>query len=340
MIDASHDDATSSISPVVAPSNRLYTPSLHPTEISHLPFSYARQYSVSLGDEARDNHAQQIERAEIANLVRSRMESLNLPIADYDDVSEKRNSLSYVIINPSCDLKIEEGDIVYLVRPSPFSAQKTFERHNSRRKSNISFCSAQLVSQMSAAVAAASLQAGAPGSRRGSSIGLARAPPLSTTKSNSLSLPDSPTVAGTLRGRSNSLRVVDDILLRRSNSLRQGLTTTRRKSSLEDIGLSVLSHPTNHNPIKIALNGSIGLEVTPPEEGSQAGGASNTGILDVGLPSMLELNAALGPSFGADLGGSLGGLYDPPSLQMNSPSQSPQLQAATQDPQHIQGTIV
>lgn len=307
------------------------------------PVSYSPpQYSVSLGDEARDNHAQQIERAEIANLVRSRMESLNLPVADYDDVSEKRNSLSYVIINPSCDLKLEEGDIVYLVRPSPFSAQKTFERHNSRRKSNISFCSA---TQMSAAIAAAGLQTGGPGSRRGSTIGLARPPPLGTTKSNSLSLPDSPTVAGTLRGRSNSLRVVDDILLRRSNSLRQGLTmTTRRKSSLEDIGLGALSHPSNHNPIKIALNGSIGLEVTPPEEGgSQAGGsASNTGILDVGLPSMPELNAALGPSLGAGLGGSLGGLYDPPSLQcpMSSPCQSPQLQGPTQDPQHIQGTIV
>lgn len=296
---------------------------------------------MSLGDEARDNHAQQIERAEIANLVRSRMESLNLPVADYDDVSEKRNSLSYVIINPSCDLKLEEGDIVYLVRPSPFSAQKTFERHNSRRKSNISFCSAQLVSQMSAAVAAAGL-AGGPASRRGSAIGLGRAPPLGTTKSNSLSLPDSPTVAGSLRGRSNSLRVVDDILLRRSNSLRQGFTT-RRKSSLEDIGLGALSYPSNHNPIKIALNGSIGLEVTPPEEGSQGiGGASNTGILDVGLPSMPELSAALGPSLGAGLGGSLGGLYDPPSLQcpLNSPCQSPQMQGTSQDPQHIQGTIV
>ncbi|KAL3285336.1 hypothetical protein HHI36_019445, partial [Cryptolaemus montrouzieri] len=69
------------------------------------------QCSVNLTDEARDNHEQQIERAEIANLVRSRMESLNLPAVDYNDVSEKRNSLSYVIINPSCDLKLEEGDI-------------------------------------------------------------------------------------------------------------------------------------------------------------------------------------------------------------------------------------
>lgn len=262
-----------------------------------------------------------------------------MPIADYDDVSEKRNSLSYVIINPSCDLKLEEGDIVYLVRPSPFSAQKTFERHNSRRKSNISFCSAQLVAQMSAAVASSGIGGG--GSRRGSGIGLARAPPLGGTKSNSLSLPDSPTVAGSLRGRSNSLRVVDDILLRRSNSLRQGFTT-RRKSSLEDIGLGALSHPTNHNPIKIALNGSIGLEVTPPEEGILGINANNIGILDVGLPSMPILGSGFGPTIGpplgAGLGGSLGGLYDPPVAQgKGQASQQPQ---ANQDPQHIQGTIV
>lgn len=155
-------------------------------------------------------------------------------------------------------------------------------------------------------------------------------------------MPDSPTVAGTLRGRSNSLRVVDDILLRRSNSLRQGLSTTKRKSSLEDIGLGALSHPSNHNPIKIALNGSIGLEVTPPEEGSQMIGASNTGILDVGLPSMPELTAALGSNHGTGLGGSLSGLHDPPSIQcaLGSPSQAAQMQSSTQDPQHIQGTIV
>lgn len=63
-------------------------------------------------DDARDNHSQMIERAEIMNLVRSRMDSLNLPAVDYDDVSDKRSSLSYVIINPSCDLKLEEGDIM------------------------------------------------------------------------------------------------------------------------------------------------------------------------------------------------------------------------------------
>ncbi|KAI8127277.1 Potassium channel subfamily T member 2 [Lucilia cuprina] len=131
-------------------------------------------YSINLADEARDNHAQQIERAEIANLVRSRMESLNLPTIDYDDVSEKRNHLSYVIINPSCDLKLEEGDLIYLVRPSPFSAQKTFERHNSRRKSNISFCSnINLGAACGPNVSSVGVNSSTgAGSRRGSGMGL------------------------------------------------------------------------------------------------------------------------------------------------------------------------
>ncbi|XP_045784484.1 potassium channel subfamily T member 1 isoform X6 [Maniola jurtina] len=272
-------------------------------------------YSASLADEARDNHAQQIERAEIANLVRSRMESLKLTGIDYDDVSEKRNSLSYVIINPSCDLNLQEGDIIYLVRPSPFSAQKTFERHNSRRKSNISFCSGALI------------QAVAAGSRRGSALaGLTslspRAPPLTTTKANSLSLPDSPTILTDFRGRSNSLRVVDDILLRRSNSLRQGLgpvNSRRRKSSLEEIGISHFNSLLQHqqqqqlqdaNAIKIALNSSIGLEVTPPDEGP----------VD-------------------RLGGPLGG-YQDMGVAFPSTSTGSGLPPPTPDPQHLQGTIV
>ena len=67
---------------------------------------------MTMIDGAKDNHEQQIERAEIANLVRSRMDSLNLPQSDYTDVSEKRNSLSFVMVNPSCDLKLQEGDVV------------------------------------------------------------------------------------------------------------------------------------------------------------------------------------------------------------------------------------
>uniref|UniRef100_A0A182LZG7 RCK N-terminal domain-containing protein n=1 Tax=Anopheles culicifacies TaxID=139723 RepID=A0A182LZG7_9DIPT len=309
-------------------------------------------YSINMADEARDNHVQQIERAEIANLVRSRMESLNLPSIDYDDVSEKRNHLSYVIINPSCDLKLEEGDIIYLVRPSPFSAQKTFERHNSRRKSNISFCSN------------INLAAAAAGSRRGSGIGLntiggpqpmsgyvtPRAPPLVTTKSNSLSLPDSPNAMGQMRGRSNSLRIDSDILLRRSNSLRQGLpnigASGRRKSSLEEIGIShfaTLMQATNHsNPIKIALNGSIGLEVTPPEEPLPIIGVP---CLSGGInPSTLGgPGSGLGGSTlgGSTLGGSSLGLST--AIESNNSASTPNIQMqneTTQQPQHLHGTIV
>ncbi|KAL9875557.1 slowpoke 2 isoform 15-T16 [Glossina fuscipes fuscipes] len=339
-------------------------------------------YSINLADEARDNHAQQIERAEIANLVRSRMESLNLPTIDYDDVSEKRNHLSYVIINPSCDLKLEEGDIIYLVRPSPFSAQKTFERHNSRRKSNISFCSNINLSAAcgAAGISVAAAAAGA-GSRRGSGLGglspmqiqsiqtLAGyassrcTPPIQQIKSNSLSLPDSPTLVGAQRSRSNSLRIENDILLRRSTSLRQGLPNVgvshgRRKSSLEEIGIShftTLMQATNHtNPIKIALNGSIGLEnqislqITPPEEPTAILGVPSV------VPSSGQIDGINPSSTGSslagnapDLGNSANGnannsknnnssnlaLQIPQDQQMLSQSQS-------HSPQHLQGTIV
>lgn len=94
--------------------------------------------ALTVNEESRDSHAQLIERAEIANLVRARMQSLGLPWEETDfQISEKRDSLSFVIINPSCDLKIREGDVIYLIRPTPFSATKTFERHNSRRKSTM-----------------------------------------------------------------------------------------------------------------------------------------------------------------------------------------------------------
>ncbi|BFG04049.1 potassium channel subfamily T member 2 [Drosophila madeirensis] len=318
-------------------------------------------YSINLADEAKDNHAQQIERAEIANLVRSRMESLNLPTIDYDDVSEKRNHLSYVIINPSCDLKLEEGDLIYLVRPSPFSAQKTFERHNSRRKSNISFCSninlgatcgPQMQNMSNTAVGA--------GSRRGS--GIAGLNPMQMQSVQTLA---GPTVVGNQRGRSNSLRIDNDILLRRSSSLRQGLPSVgvshgRRKSSLEEIGIShftTLMQATNHsNPIKISLNGSIGMEnqislqVTPPEEptpmlgvpcmmggGGGGGGinpsgtgSSTSGMLGAG--SSLAINTAdlgPGPSTSSGAGSSLQpqDSLGPQSSQVSSP-------------QHLQGTIV
>ena len=100
-------------------------------------FSDYSYLSVAVHDDSntKDTHTTLIERAEIASLIRSRMQSLGLP--NFGDTvfhfSEKRSSLSYVIINPSCDLKLKEGDVFYLIKPTPFSAQKTFARHNSRR---------------------------------------------------------------------------------------------------------------------------------------------------------------------------------------------------------------
>jgi len=220
---------------------------------------------------------------------------------------------------------------------------------------------------------AASSQAG---SRRGSGLGLSgytapRPPPLVTTKANSLSLPDSPTVVGGgpgYRGRSNSLRVVDDILLRRSNSLRQGLTSVgsgRRKSSLEDLGIAFagVPHPSNHsNPIKIALNGSIGLEVTPPDEGSTPSETSSSGLLNSG-PATLRVGVGVGVDTSANGGASGGGLgtgvgvsggsdacsggFDLSGLGgcngencLSAGQASSIAQGTVTDPQHLQGTLV
>lgn len=64
----------------------------------------------------------------------------------------------------------------YLIKPSPFSAQKTFERHNSRRKSNISLVDTRR--------------------RSATTTFTNRPPPLHTApKSTSLSLPDSPQIS-------------------------------------------------------------------------------------------------------------------------------------------------
>lgn len=191
-----------------------------------------------------------------------------------------------------------------------------------------------------------------------------RPPPL-VTKANSLSLPDSPTVVGGgsgYRGRSNSLRVVDDILLRRSNSLRQGLTSvgsTRRKSSLEDIGICFggASHPSNHSTaIKIALNGSIGLEVTPPDEGSTPSGSSSSGMLNSGMVALTigvgGDSSANGGTSGNGLGvagdsGACGGGLDVSVLGgygsencLNAGQVSNVAQGTVTDPQHLQGTLV
>jgi hypothetical protein len=155
---------------------------------------------------------------------------------------------------------------------------------------------------------------------------------------------------------------VDDILLRRSNSLRQGLTavgSARRKSSLEDLGISFggASHPSNHsNAIKIALNGSIGLEVTPPDEGSTPSGSSSSGMLNSGMVALTigvggDSNANGGTS-GNGVGvagdsGACGGGLDVSVLGgfgsencLSAGQVSTVAQGTVTDPQHLQGTLV
>uniref|UniRef100_A0A671W8Q2 Potassium sodium-activated channel subfamily T member 1 n=1 Tax=Sparus aurata TaxID=8175 RepID=A0A671W8Q2_SPAAU len=56
------------------------------------------------------------EREELSELVRNRMRHLGLPTSGYDEQNDHQNTLSYVLINPSPDTRLELNDIV--VRPT------------------------------------------------------------------------------------------------------------------------------------------------------------------------------------------------------------------------------
>lgn len=199
------------------------------------------------------------ERAEIAQLVCSRLHSLGQSADDYD-MSEKNNSTSHVLINPGCDMKLQQGDIIYLLRPSPFSVKKSFDKHTHRRKSIMSMCETQRLNRTH------------------------------NVRHSIFSLTDAGTTDhAPKRFRSCSLRV-EDILLKRSNSLKLNMLSpgTRRIASLEELGLG----PTNcHNlpPSSVPLvatqiHGSIDLKVTPPnDENYTTGGTSNS---DPSIPSI------------------------------------------------------
>ncbi|XP_041370512.1 potassium channel subfamily T member 2-like isoform X2 [Gigantopelta aegis] len=81
--------------------------------------------SLGMGDDQEERFSNHLspERQEIIQMVKCRMQSHSLPHEDYAEVSDKRKTVSYVIINPSYDLKLELGDIVYLIRPSSLSPQ-------------------------------------------------------------------------------------------------------------------------------------------------------------------------------------------------------------------------
>ncbi|KAL4004774.1 fibroblast growth factor [Sarotherodon galilaeus] len=82
------------------------------------------------------------EREELSELVRNRMRHLGLPTSGYDDLTnltasdvmnrvnlgylqdeqnDHQNTLSYVLINPSPDTRLELNDVVYLIRSDPLA---------------------------------------------------------------------------------------------------------------------------------------------------------------------------------------------------------------------------
>ncbi|XP_041064144.1 potassium channel subfamily T member 2 isoform X3 [Carcharodon carcharias] len=61
------------------------------------------------------------ERQELAELVKTRMKHLGLSTTGYDEMNDHQNTLSYILINPSPDIRLELNDVVYLIRPDPLA---------------------------------------------------------------------------------------------------------------------------------------------------------------------------------------------------------------------------
>ncbi|XP_063791921.1 potassium channel subfamily T member 1 isoform X2 [Pseudophryne corroboree] len=74
------------------------------------------------------------ERQELSELVKNRMKHLGLPTTGYDEMNDHQNTLSYVLINPPPDTRLELNDIVYLIRSDPL-AHVANDSH-SRKSSN------------------------------------------------------------------------------------------------------------------------------------------------------------------------------------------------------------
>ncbi|NXT81057.1 KCNT2 protein, partial [Zapornia atra] len=72
-------------------------------------------------NQQRMNLYRRSERQELAELVKNRMKHLGLSPAGYDEMNDQQNTLSYILINPSPDTRLELNDIVYLIRPDPLA---------------------------------------------------------------------------------------------------------------------------------------------------------------------------------------------------------------------------
>ncbi|XP_030591055.1 potassium channel subfamily T member 2 isoform X2 [Archocentrus centrarchus] len=61
------------------------------------------------------------ERQELNALVRTRMKHLGLSPSGFNGMTDQGNRLSYILINPPPDTRLELHDVVYLIRPDPLS---------------------------------------------------------------------------------------------------------------------------------------------------------------------------------------------------------------------------
>ncbi|XP_070614811.1 potassium channel subfamily T member 1 isoform X3 [Erythrolamprus reginae] len=84
-------------------------------------------------NQQRLNLYRRSERQELSELVKNRMKHLGLPTTGYDEMNDHQNTLSYVLINPPPDTRLELNDIVYLIRPDPLAH---VEKEGHSRKSS------------------------------------------------------------------------------------------------------------------------------------------------------------------------------------------------------------
>ncbi|KAL1775527.1 potassium channel subfamily T member 2 isoform X1, partial [Sigmodon hispidus] len=80
------------------------------------------------------------ERQELAELVKNRMKHLGLSTVGYDEMNDHQSTLSYILINPSPDTRLELNDVVYLIRPDPLS----YLPNSEPKKKGIGMCSVKL----------------------------------------------------------------------------------------------------------------------------------------------------------------------------------------------------
>ncbi|KAL3891867.1 hypothetical protein ACJMK2_004111 [Sinanodonta woodiana] len=90
---------------------------------SQLPFKNdLRKNSSSMYMHKHWNANENPEQADISDLVRNRMKSLELSDEDYCEIESRKNEVSYVILNPSPKRKLKVGDLIYVIQPSSMFA--------------------------------------------------------------------------------------------------------------------------------------------------------------------------------------------------------------------------